>query len=176
MMGSVVDQDTPAYTAAQAKTAMELGSASQVNYATAISTENFTSTVKVDTFDENGVVNGQKDSDPRVNVATVQAVKTYVDGVHTTITGEYEAHVAAVVESLDSSIEITNVPATDTAQKKEARQMFTKIVINDGKLVTSTDDANYEEGKGVSEMHYISIEDIADFREISDAEITALCI
>lgn len=176
MMGSVVDQDTPAYTAAQAKTAMELGSASQVNYATAISTENFTSTVKVDTFDENGVVNGQKDSDPRVNVATVEAVKTYVDSVHDTTTDEYEAHVAAVVEALDSKVETTNVPAADTAQKKAARQMFTKIVISDGKLVTSTADAHYEEAMGVSEMKYISIEDIADFREISDAEITALCI
>ena len=176
MMGSVVDQDTPAYTAAQAKTAMELGSASQVNYATAISTENFTSTVKVDTFDENGVVNGQKDSDPRVNVATVEAVKTYVDSVHDTTTDEYEAHVAAVVEALDSKVETTDVPAADTAQKKAARQMFTKIVISDGKLVTSTADAHYEEAMGVSEMKYISIEDIADFREISDDEITAICI
>jgi hypothetical protein len=176
MMGTVVDQDTPAYTAAQAKTAMELGSASQVNYATEISEANFTSTVQVDTFDEQGVVNGKKDSDARVNVATVEAVKTYVDNVHDTTTDEYEAYVSGVVESLDSSIETTNIPAADTAQKVEARQMFTKIVINDGKLVTSETDANYEEGKGVSEMKYISINDIADFREISDAEITALCI
>lgn len=176
MMGTVVDQDSPVYTAAEAKTAMELGSASQVNYATEISEANYTSTVKVDTFDENGVVNGEKDSEARVNVATVQAVKTYVDGVHTTITGEVEAYVDTVIDSLDSSFVATDVPAADTAQQKAARQMFTKIVINDGKLVTSEDDAHYEEGKGVSEMKYISIEDIADFREISDAEITALCI
>lgn len=176
MMGTVVDQENPIYTAAEAKTAMELGSASQVNYATEISEANYTSTVKVDTFDEKGVVNGEKNSEARVNVATVQAVKTYVDGVHTTITGEVETYVGTVIDSLDSSFETTNVPADDTAQKKAARQMFTKIVINDGKLVTSIADENYVEADGISEMKYISIEDIADFREISDAEITALCI
>lgn len=175
MMGTKIDKENPVYTADKAKTAMELGSASQVNYAEVISEANFKSTVQVDST-EAGYVTGQTASAPRVNVATVEAVKTYVDSVHDTTTDEYEAHVAAVVEALDSKVETTDVPAADTAQKKAARQMFTKIVISDGKLVTSTADAHYEGAMGVSEMKYISIEDIADFREISDDEITALCI
>jgi hypothetical protein len=180
MMGTKIDQDKSIYLAVQAKTAMELGSASQVNYATEISEANFTSTVQIDSIDA-GYVTGQKASDPRVNVATVEAVKTYVDNVHKTIfdkdtaSGEVVDYVTAVVDSLDSSIATTDIPAADTAQKKAARQMFTKIVINDGKLVSSETDTNYEEGKGVSEMKYISINDIADFREISDTEITDIC-
>lgn len=180
MMGTKIDKDDSIYLAAQAKTAMELGSASQVNYAEEISEENFTSTVQIDSI-EAGYVTGQKASDPRVNVATVEAVKTYVDNIHKTIfdkdhtSGEVVDYVTAVVDSLDSSIVTTNIPADDTAQKVEARQMFTKIVITDGKLITSTEDENYDAEQGISEMKYISIHDIADFREISDTEITDIC-
>lgn len=174
MMGTVLDQDSASYAASQAKTALGLGSASELNVASEISEANYKSTVKVDTV-EAGVVTGQTDVE-RVNVASVEAVKTYVDGVHTTITGEVEDYVTDVIESLDSSVSAGTIAATETAHKNgDAKQIFTDIVIVDGKIITEANKPEGYEGE-VSTSTYISINDIADFRSLTDDEIAGICI
>ena len=116
-----------------------------------------------------------------VNLPTVEAVKTYVDTVHKTIidvdntTGEVVDYVSARIEGLDSDVEAGTIDASDTAQGKVAKALFTKIVIKDGELVKPGDTANADPILGTSEVAKLSIEDITDFRSLNDNEIKTIC-
>lgn len=107
-----------------------------------------------------------------VNLPTVEAVKTYVDNVHKTIfdkdqtTGEVVDYVAAVVQSLDSDMTADTV--TDTASGEVAQSVFTKVVIKDGKLVAPGTE-------GGSVVKALSIDDLVDFRSLTDNEIKTIC-
>lgn len=142
---------------------IELGSAIKYNVATAVSEENFESEAS---YEEGKMI---------VNLPTVEATKTYVDNVHKEIfdaengSGEVATYVAAQIATLDSDIEIDKV--TETAQGAEAKTIFTKIVIKDGKLVKPG-----QEGETVtSEVATIGINDIVDFRALSEDEIKTIC-
>ena len=142
---------------------IELGSAIKYNVATAVSEENFESEAS---YEEGKMIK---------NLPTVEATKTYVDNVHKEIfdaengSGEVATYVAAQIATLDSDIEIDKV--TETAQGAEAKTIFTKIVIKDGKLIKPG-----QEGETVtSEVATIGINDIVDFRALSEDEIKTIC-
>ena len=173
IFGTKLDETDAIYTAAEAKKAMALGSASEVNVsedgtlATAESTLTYVAETNV----------GVDLTKSVKNVPTVAAVKTYVDNSADATKTAYETLVSNTIASLDSSASAGVTVAADTAQNVEANRIFTKVVIKDGKIVapgaTGEDaDPTY----GASEARAIKITDIVDFRELSTAEITALCI
>ena len=170
IMGTKLDENDPVYSAAEAKKVMALGSASEVNVsedgtlATAESTVTYVSETNVGTDLTKSVK----------NVPTVAAVKTYVDNTADATKTAYEGLIKSTVESLDSKVESGVTAAADTAQNADAARVFTKVVIKDGKLVAPGTTEGLDEN-GASEVRALMIKDIVDFREMTAAEITAIC-
>ena len=170
IMGTKLDENDPVYSAAEAKKVMALGSASEVNIsedvtlATAESTVTYVSETNVGTDLTKSVK----------NVPTVAAVKTYVDNTADATKTAYEGLIKSTVESLDSKMESGITAAADTAQNADAARVFTKVVIKDGKLVAPGTTEGLDEN-GASEVRALMIKDIVDFRELTSAEITAIC-
>lgn len=155
-----------AYTEAQLTKDIKLGNAIKVNVSASISKDDDTTDQSVASYDNTKSLD---------NLPTVKAVKTYVEDVKSDVTGEYEQYVADTVASLDSKIEAGTIDATDTAQEKVAKALFTKIVIKDGKFVAPGDTDNADPILGTSEVAKLSIEDITDFRSLTDNEIKTIC-
>ena len=156
MMGTTINQTNAQYTAAEAKLAMSLGSASEVN---------ITEDGEFKEASLSSLVNGpaeQKTS--RKTVATAEAVKTYVDATAAATKTAYEGLITTTIEGLDSEIVAAKGGAATHAQEVDAQQVFTKIVINNGKL-----DAD------ASQKAYLTISDITDFRALTDDEIYTIC-
>lgn len=156
MMGTTLNKNSKVYTAADATLAMSLGSAANVNV-----TED--GEFKAESLISN--VAGPNDaSTPRKTVATAEAVKTYVDAVAASTKTAYEGLVKSTVEGLDSDITADKTGAASHAQKVDAQQVFTKIVITDGKL-----------DKDASTKAYLTISDITDFCALTEDEIYTIC-
>lgn len=173
IMGTKLDETDPVYSAAEAKKVLALGSAAGVNVSTDGTLATATSTVTY--VDENAV---GTDKEATVNnVPTVEAVKTYVDTTAADTKTKYEALITATVESLDSTMAPGTTAAANTAQNVDAKRIFTKVVIKDGKLVApdATGEA-LDPVNGKSEVDVIKITDIVDFREMTEAEIRAICV
>jgi hypothetical protein len=145
---------------------IELGNAIKYNVADSISEDTFESEASYE------------EGKQLVNLPTVEATKTYVDNVHKEIfnpedsTGELVDFVDAKIAELDSTVEIDTIDADSTAQGESAKTVFTKIVIKDGKLVAP----NTEGVTETSEVASIGINDIVDFRALSEDEIKTICI
>ena len=173
IMGTKLDETDPVYSAAEAKKVLALGSAAGVNIDDDAELKTFES--KVTYVDENAV--GTDKEATVKNVPTVEAVKTYVDNTADATKTAYETLVNNALASLDSTIAPGTIAAANTAQNADAKRIFTKVVIKDGKLVApdATGDA-LDPVNGKSEVDVIKITDIVDFREMTAAEITALCV
>ena len=152
------------YTEEQLTKDIALGNAIKLNKTTVISKDDNSTDQSVASYDNTKSLD---------NLPTVKAVKTYVEEVKADTTSEYEQYVADTVASLDSKVEAGTIDASDTAQGKVAKALFTKIVIKDGKLVGPDDEA--DENLGKSEVAKLSIEDITDFRSLTDNEIKTIC-
>ena len=171
IMGTKLDENDSVYSAAEAKKVMALGGAAEVNVSTDGTLATATSTVTyVDETDVNTELTKAVN-----NVPTVAAVKTYVDNTADATKTAYEGLIKSTVESLDSKVESGVTAAADTAQNADAARVFTKIVIKDGKLVAPGTTEGLDEN-GASEVRALMIKDIVDFREMTSAEITALCV
>lgn len=154
VLGKTLNQNTVVLTADEAKQNMELGDAALVNITNDATLATQQSLVtKADGSTEN-----------RSTVATTAAVKTYIDDVAADTKTKYESLVQATVESLDSEATAGTVAAENTAQEAEAQTVFTKIVIEDGKLVDAK-----------CTKKALTINDITDFRALSDDEIKLIC-
>lgn len=154
IMGKTLTKDSKVYEVADAVKAMELGTARLVNTTDEVAEANFTSEVEK--------ADGSKEA--RVTVATTEAVKTYVDTVASNTKTAYESLIQTTVQGLDSETTANKVAAAETAQDAEAQTVFTKIVIEDGKLV----DEKCVKAK-------LTINDITDFRALSEDEIKLIC-
>lgn len=171
IMGTKLNENDSIYTATEAKKVLALGSAAGVNIDDDGELKTFESEI---IYVEEGAVGTNKTAVVK-NVPTVEAVKTYVDETAASTETAYENLIKATVESLDSSTTAGVVGAAYTAQNVEAKRIFTKVVIKDGKLVTP-DAAEGDETHGKSIVDTIKITDIVDFREMTEAEIIALCV
>ena len=154
IMGKTLTKDSKVYEVADAVKAMELGTARLVNTTDEVAEANFTSEVEK--------ADGSKEA--RVTVATTEAVKTYVDTVASNTKTAYESLIQTTVQGLDSETTANKVAAAETAQDAEAQTVFTKIVIEDGKLV---------DDKCVKAK--LTINDITDFRALTEDEIKLIC-
>lgn len=154
VLGKTLNQNTVVLTADEAKQNMELGDAALVN----ITTDSTLAT------QQSLVTKADGSTENRNTVATTAAVKTYVDDVAADTKTKYESLVQATVESLDSEATAGTVAAENTAQEAEAQTVFTKIVIEDGKLVDAK-----------CTKKALTINDITDFRALSDDEIKLIC-
>ena len=155
MMGTTISQTNAQYTAGEATLAMSLGSAANVNI-----TED--GELKDASLKSN--VAGPTGNVERKTVATAEAVKTYVDATAAATKTAYEGLIQSTVEGLDSDITADKSGATNHAQEVDAQQVFTKIVITDGKLDATA-----------SQKAYLTISDITDFRPFTEDEIYAIC-
>lgn len=168
ILGKTINQTTPVITADEATLAMSLGSAANVD---------ITDDGEFKAASLKSNVAGPTGDEERKTVATAEAVKTYVDATAGTITSEYETYVNNAIDGLDSKADSYTESAGNTAQESEAQLFYTKIVINDGKLVGPdtdvSDTTKYPNGK--SEISALKITDITDFRELTDDEIYILC-
>ena len=154
MMGTELNETNSVYTAEEATLAMSLGSAANVNI-----------TTDVTLAEQETIVKGPKDAQTsRSTVATTAAVKTYVDETAKSIKTSYEGLVTSTIEGLDSDLTATKSGAASHAQGVDAQPVFTKIVINDGKL-----------DKTASAQAYLTVSDITDFRPFTEAEINEIC-
>lgn len=154
MMGTELNKDSKAYTAAQAKLAMAIGTAAGVNITS-------DGTLETKTSDVNGPGDAVNSKD---TVPTTTAVKTYIDNTKADITQNYQSMINSTIANLDSDITAGEVAAGDTAQNLAAQRVFTSIVITDGKL-----DANN------SQKRPLYIKDISDFRPLNEDEIKSIC-
>ena len=154
IMGKTLTKDSKVYEVADAVKAMELGTARLVNTTDEVAEANFTS----------GVEKADGSKEARVTVATTEAVKTYVDTVASNTKTAYESLIQTTVQGLDSETTANKVAAAETAQDAEAQTVFTKIVIEDGKLV---------DDKCVKAK--LTINDITDFRALTEDEIKLIC-
>ena len=166
MMGTEINQNNAQYTAAEATLAMSLGSAANINYTDDVTLETYETTV-----------NGPKEQvTSRVTVATTEAVKTYVDNTASSLTTDYQGYVDSKVAGLDSAVEAAKTGAASHAQQVDAQQVFTKIVIKDGKLVApNAAEADQDPVHGKSEVRFLTVSDITDFRPFTVAEINEIC-
>lgn len=168
MMGTTLTKTNKVYTAADATLAMSLGSAANVNITDDGTFAN--ASLKSNVAGPNGNVE-------RKTVATAEAVKTYVDNTADATKTAYEGLVKATVESLDSTISPGTTDAANTAQNADAKRIFTKVVIKDGKLVApNATGAALDPVNGKSEVDVIKITDIVDFRALTNSEIEEICI
>lgn len=171
IMGTKLDETDSVYSAAEAKKVLALGTAAGVNIDDDGELKTFTSEVIY--VEENAV--GTDKTVTVKNVPTVEAVKTYVDATAANTETSYENLIKATVESLDSSASAGVISAANTAQNVDAKRIFTKVVIKDGKLV-APDAEEGDETHGKSIVDTIKITDIVDFREMTTEEIIALCV
>lgn len=166
MMGTEINQNNAQYTAAEATLAMSLGSAANVNI-----TED--GTLATQTSNVAGPLDA---STPRKTVATTEAVKTYVDNTANSLTTNYQGYVDSKIAGLDSGVEAAKTGAATNAQGVDAQQVFTKIVIKDGKLVgPNATTEEQDEVHGKSELRFLTVSDITDFRPFTEAEINEIC-
>lgn len=173
IMGTKLNETDPVYSAAEAKKVLALGGGAEVNVSEDATLATATSTVTY--VEENAV--GTDATKTVNNVPTVAAVKTYVDNTAAATETAYQGLIKETIESLDSTIAPGTTAAANTAQNADAKRIFTKVVIKDGKLVApdATGDA-LDPVNGKSEVDVIKITDIVDFREMTSEEITALCV
>ena len=154
ILGQTLNQNNTVLLADAAKQNMELGSAALVN---TTDDETLATTQSL-------VTKANGATEMRDTVATTAAVKGYVDTTASTIKTNYEGLIQTTIEGLDSETTAAPLAAESTAQGVAAKTVFTKIVIEDGKLVDS---------KCVKEQ--LSINDIYDFRALSEDEIKTIC-
>ena len=95
------------------------------------------------------------------NVPTVEAVKNYVGNIKNSIETNYANLIDNSIKSLDSSIVVATVAAPTGST---AKQIFTNIVIADGKL-----------DKTNSTVAPILISDIYDFAALTTKDIEDIC-
>lgn len=152
MMGTELSKTNNTYTAALAKVAMSLGSASEVN----ITEDGTLATQDTDVTGPSGAVS-------KKTVATTKAVKTYVDDEINKLDIKTTNAIATAVQSLDSSI---TAGTTDSVAHNygSAQQLYSSIVIEDGKLVEDK-----------SSKYTLTIKDISDFAPLSTADINTIC-
>lgn len=156
MMGTTINQTNSVYTAVEATLAMSLGSAANVN---------ITEDGELKEASLTSVVNGPNTTQTtRKTIATAEAVKTYVDATAEATKTAYEGLIQSTIEGLDSSLTANKSGAASHAQQVDAQQVFTKIVITDGKLDATE-----------STKAYLTISDITDFRALSEDEIYTIC-
>lgn len=153
MMGTALSQNNPTYSADEAKLAMSLGSASEVNI-----TEDGT-LVEQDT-----IVKGPNTTETsRKTVATTKAVKTYVDTEIGKLDQSLQSFVTDKIEKLDSSLTATTTTSV-AHDYGDAQQLYSKVVIKDGMLIEDE-----------STKYTLGIKDIADFAPLSTADINTIC-
>jgi hypothetical protein len=169
LFNTTINKEDSVYTEEDITKDLSLGNAIKVNVSGSISKEDDTTDQSAASYDSTGATKID-------NVPTVKAVKTYVESVKGDVTGEYEQFVSGVVAGLDSNMEIDTIDAESTAQKVAAKSVFTKIVIEDGKLVgPNAVDAEGNPLSNRSECRELVLSDITDFRAFTTAEIYTIC-
>lgn len=153
MMGTTLSQNNPSYSASDAKLAMSLGSASEVNI-----------TTDTTLAEQETVVKGPNTTETsRKTVATTGAVKTYVDTEIGKLDQSLQSYVNDAIDDLDSSLTATttNSVAHDYG---DAQQLYSKVVIENGMLIEDK-----------STKYTLGIKDIADFAPLSTDDINTIC-
>lgn len=153
MMGTTLNKNSKVYTAEQAVKAMALGTASNLN----VISDTTLATAKSEVEGPTGKV--ELDTIPNTT-----AVKTYVDNTKTTLTTGYIDFVTSKINDLDSEVAVSTIDGASTEQKLDAKAVFTKIVITDGKLDTAA-----------SVSQPLVLQDITNFRPLSETEIKDIC-
>lgn len=175
IMGTDIDiDDEDGYTAAEATKALALGSASNVNIATAM--PDFDATDANDAQFKSNVTyvdttTMTEKTEARYTVATTKAVKGYVDTEIATLDQNLRGHVQTSIEALNSeaTVGVNTEYAYDDLYKAaygietKAQQIMVGVTQTNGKL------------EAAGTPHTLSVSDIADFAPISAAQITALC-
>jgi hypothetical protein len=174
-MGTDIDiDDEDGYTVDEAKKALALGTASNVNIATEM--PDFEVTEANDAQFKSNVTyvdttTMTEKTEARYTVATTKVVKGYVDSEIATLDQNLRGHVQTEIEKLDSeaTVGVNTEYAYDALYKEaygadtKAQQIMVGVAQTDGKLVEA------------ATPHTLSVSDIADFAPISAAQITALC-
>lgn len=152
MMGTELSKTNNTYTAALAKTAMALGSASEVN----ITEDGTLATAE-------SAVTGPTGAVTKKTVATTSAVKTYVDTEIGKLDTKATNAIEGAIQALDSSL---TAGTTDSVAHDYgvAQQLYSGIVIEDGKLVEAK-----------STKYTLKIQDISDFAPLSTTDINTIC-
>jgi hypothetical protein len=159
MMGTELTEASKDYTAAQAKKAMSLGSASEVN------TADFVPLIALTDNDyKSNVILPDGSAELRYTVPTTKAVNEYVTNVAETTIKTTEGLISKAIENLDFEISVGETDNANTATTGEKAQMtISQITIVDGSLESVV-------------PYALKIKDITDFRAMTVAEITAICI
>lgn len=175
IMGTDIDiDDEDGYTAAEAKKALALGSASNHNVATVMPAFEATDANDAQFKSDVTYVDFETMTDKteaQWTVPTTKVVKGYVDTEISTLDQNLRNHVTAEIEKLDSSasVGVNAEYAYDDLYKAaygaetKAQQIMVGVAQTDGKLVAA------------ATPHTLSVSDIADFAPISADQITALC-
>lgn len=175
IMGTDIDiDDEDGYTVDEAKKALALGTASNVNIATEM--PDFEANVANDAQFKSDVTyvditTMTEKTEARYTVATTKVVKGYVDSEIATLDQNLRGHVQTEIEKLDSeaTVGVNTEYAYDDLYKEaygantKAQQIMVGVAQTDGKLVEA------------ATPHTLSVSDIADFAPISAAQITAIC-
>lgn len=170
IMGTDIDiDDEDGYTVAEAKKALELGTAANVN--TVEEMPNVEATEANKTSFQSPVLNANGENELRYTVATTYAVKKYVDSEISTLDQNLRGYVDDEIQKLDSTATVgTNTEYTYDALYKAAygdgttaQQIMIGVAQTDGKLVEA------------ATPHTLSVSDIADFAPLSADQITAIC-
>lgn len=175
IMGTDIDiDDEDGYTADEATKALALGSASNVNIATAMpdfdATDANDAQFKSDvTYVDFATMTDKTEA--QWTVPTTKVVKGYVDTEISTLDQNLRGHVQTSIEALDSeaTVGVNTEYAYDDLYKAaygaetKAQQIMIGVAQADGKLVEA------------ATPHTLSVSDIADFAPISADQITALC-
>ena len=161
MMGTELTEASKDYTAAQAKQAMSLGSASNVNTADSIP-PGIVGVVPDNNYKSN-VILPDGSAELRYTVPTTKAVKTYVDAVAETTIGATGGLISEAIKKLDFDISVGETDNANTATTGETAQMtISQITIVDGVLESVV-------------PYALKIKDITDFRAMTADEIADIC-
>ena len=173
IMGTTLDIDDPVYETWEAKKALSLGSAANVNTSDAIPGDGHDETHKsvaapVAADFATDVEKPDGTMEARDYVATAKAVKTYVDAqnekYYTTLTD----YTTARINELDADVTVGKT--TDVAygnaygEGTQAQQVFIGVGQTDGKLTA-----------GQVVPYTLGIADIADFAPITLTDIESIC-
>lgn len=166
VLNETLDQEHSALTVANAKLDLALGTAAGVNYTA--DTTLATQTEKVSVRGADGATT-QVD---QPTVATTAAVKTYVDTLVSDTDSDLKDWVQTeIVEKLDSNLAINTAAPTDGVaydyQQGAPQQILTNIVIEDGKLIST--------GNNASTFTHIHLRDVVDFAPLSNDDIDIIC-
>lgn len=166
VLNETLDQENPTLTVANAKLDLALGTAAGVNYTADTTLATQTEKVSVRNAD------GSTTQVDQPTVATTAAVKTYVDTLVSDTDSDLKDWVQTeIVEKLDSSLAInTAAPTGGVAYdygQGDPQQILTNIVIEDGKLVST--------GNNASTYTHIHLRDIVDFAPLSNDDIDIIC-